>query len=216
MPPPDVPPPADAELPRPAPGRPWSAWAEVGRDRRFLAGLVGGLAVAGVPLGVLWWLLAPRADFRITSGGPVPIGNPSEELLVADDSVFVLILAVLGLAAGIGTWLIRRRRGLSGLLGVSTGTLAAAAVAWQIGELLGHGPSRAALTHVGGQVTSRLSLGSLPALAVGPFVALLVWVIGALYDRTDDLGRTPPPPLPPAGEPAVVPPPLPEPQDAVS
>jgi Protein of unknown function (DUF2567) len=182
--------------PQPAAVRPWSAWAEARRDWRWFLGLLGGLAVAGVPLGVLWWALAPRADYRITSGGPVVIGNPSEELLVADDAIFVLIVALLGLAAGIVTWLVGKRRGLAALLGTTLGTLAAAAVAWQLGELLGPGPSRTALTHVGGRVTTSLTLGMLPALAVGPFVAVLVWLVGALYARTDSLARTatdPPP-----------------------
>jgi hypothetical protein len=192
MPVPTADPPGPPGQPVPPATRPWSAWAEARRDWRPFLGLVGGLAVAGVPLGVLWWALAPRAEYRITSGGPVAIGNPSEELLVADDAIFVLIVAALGLAAGIATWLVRRRRGPAALLGVAFGTLAGAAVAWQVGELLGPGPSRAALTHVGGRVTTSLTLGMLPALAVGPFVAVLVWLIGALYARTDGLGRPDP------------------------
>jgi hypothetical protein len=188
------------EPPGPAAVRPWSAWAEARRDWRSFLWLLGGLAVAGVPLGVLWWALAPRADYRITGAGPVAIGNPSEELLIGDDAVFVLIVAVLGLAVGIATWLVRRRRGLAVLLGAALGTLAAGAVAWQVGELLGPAPTRAALAHVGGRVTTSLTLGTLPALAVGPFLAVLVWLIGALYARTDGLGRTPPEPAPePAG-----------------
>jgi hypothetical protein len=201
--PPENPAPAAAE---PA-GRPWSPWREARRDWRSFLGLVGGLAVAGVPLGVLWWALAPRADYRITGGGPVPIGNPSDELLVADDAIFVLIVAVLGIAAGVLTWLARRRRGVAVLVGVAFGTLAAAVVAWQVGELLGPGPTRAALTHVGGRVTTSLTLGALPALTVAPFFAVLVWLVAALYARTDGLGRTPPHPEPPPApaEPATQP-----------
>jgi hypothetical protein len=175
--------------PLPPAARPWSPWREARGDARWFATLLGGLAVVGVPLGVLWWALAPRADYRITASGPVAIGNPSEELLVADDGIFVLIVAALGLLAGVLTWLARRQRGLAGLLGASLGTLAAAAVAWQVGELLGPGPSKAALAHVGGQVTTGLTLGMLPALAVGPFLAVLVWMVGALYARADGLGR---------------------------
>lgn len=154
--------------------------------------MVAVLAVAGVPLGVLWWALAPRAHYRITGSGPVVIGNPSEELLVADDGVFVLIVAGLGLLAGVLTWLFRRRRGLAMLLAVALGTAAGSAVAWQIGELLGPGPSKAALAHVGGRVTTSLTLGMLPALVVGPFVAMLVWLVATLYSRSDALGRSGP------------------------
>jgi hypothetical protein len=170
--------------------RPWSPWREVRADWRTLLTLVLGLAVLGVPFGALWWALAPRVDFRITANGPVPIGTPSEELLAADDVVFVLLLAALGLLAGLGVWLVRRGRGLTGLLGAAFGALAAGAVAWRIGELLGPGPTAAALKQVGGRVTTGLSLDSLPALAAGPFFAALVYVLGALFTRSDGLGRS--------------------------
>jgi LPXTG-motif cell wall-anchored protein len=152
----------------------------------------GVLTVVGVPLGVLWWALAPRADYRITSSGPVVIGNPSEELLIADDGVFVFIALGLGLLAGVLTWLFRRRRGVAALLGVALGTLAGSAVAWQVGELLGPGPSKAELAKVGARVTTSLTLGALPALAVAPFAALLVWLVGTLYAKGDGLGRPTP------------------------
>jgi Protein of unknown function (DUF2567) len=176
----------------PPAGRPWSPWQEARRDWRWAAGVVGVLAVVGVPLGVLWWALAPRADYKITGSGPVVIGNPSEELLIADDGIFVIIVAGLGLLAGVLTWLFRRHRGVAGLLAVAFGTLAGSAVAWRIGELLGPPPSRAALRHVGGRVTTSLTLGMLPALAVGPFVALLVWLVATLYSRGEGLGRPAP------------------------
>jgi hypothetical protein len=167
----------------------WSPWREVRQDWRTLVSLVVGLTLVGVPLGVLWWAIAPRAQFHITGDGPVVIGNPSEELLVADDAIFVLILGALGLVAGLVAWLIRRSRGVAGLLGATFGTLAASAMAWQVGQLLGPGPTKAALRHVGGQVTTGLALGSLPALAAGPFFAVLVYLVAALFARSDALGR---------------------------
>jgi hypothetical protein len=195
--PPDTPSAADATAAGAEPAaveasparRPWSPWREARADWRTLLALLLGLAVLGVPLGVLWWGLAPRADFRITADGPVAIGNPSEELLVADDAIFVLLVAALGLVAGLGAWLVRRSRGVAGLVGVALGTLAAGAVAWRIGELLGPGPTSAALGHVGDRVTTGLALDSLPALAAGPFFAVLVYVVGALSARSEGLGR---------------------------
>src|SRR4051812_3042544 len=97
-------PPVPVASPSPAARRPWSAWSEVGRDLRWAAGTVAVLALAGFPLGLLWWVLAPRADFRITTDGPTAIGNPSEELLAADDAVFALLLAGVGLLAGVLAW----------------------------------------------------------------------------------------------------------------
>jgi hypothetical protein len=40
-------------------------------------------------------------------------------------------------------------------------------------------------------VTTALHLAAVPALAVGPFAAVLVYVLGSLWNRSDDLGRRP-------------------------
>jgi LPXTG-motif cell wall-anchored protein len=191
----------------PAPHAYWRGWPEIRADLRSSVRLVLVLALAGVVAGLLWWWLAPRADFRITADGPVAIGNPSEELLVADDTVLALILAGFGLVAGAGAWFVRRRRGVATVLALALGSSAMAAVAWQLGELLGQGPTRAQLADVGGVVTTSLTLGSLPALALAPFAALLAYLVPVVTSHRDDLGRTPAPaplggpPSPDAGEP---------------
>jgi LPXTG-motif cell wall-anchored protein len=186
--------------------RPWSPWGEARSEWRWAALLVGVLAVAGILAGLLWWGTAPRAHFTVVASGPPQvIGNPSEELRAADDSVYTLVVAGLGLLAGLATWLVRRRRGLAGLVGVAAGMVAADVVAWQLGELLGPGPSKAELARVGGRVTTGLDLAALPALAVGPFAAVLVYLLAALWSRSDDLGRRAPG-LPAPAEPATAPP----------
>lgn len=174
----------------PSPADRWLGRQEFDADLRPAALLVLALAGAGVPAGVLWWLLAPRAEFRITEDGPVVIGSPSTELLVADDAVFVLVMAVLGLLAGVAAWLLRRHRGVTVLAALALGSVAAGAVAWLVGELLGEGPSEADLSEVGGVVTTGLDLGGMAALAVAPFVALLVYVLGVVVNADDGLGRT--------------------------
>jgi len=185
-----------AEEAAPHPGRRSAAasslvgWSEIRSDLRSAVLLVSALGLAGIPAGVLWWLLAPRLDFRITSSGPVPVDAvPTSELLIADDGVFALLLTAIGLVAGVLGWRMRRRRGVATLVALAAGTAVCAALAWQVGEYLGPGPTRAALAHVGGRVTTSLTLGSLPALAFAPFAAVLVYVVGVLYTRTDDLGR---------------------------
>jgi LPXTG-motif cell wall-anchored protein len=155
--------------------------------------LVLVLALTGVVAGVLWWWLAPRADFRITSAGPVAIGDPSEELLVADDAVFALIVLGFGLLAGVAAWFLRRRRGMAVVLALAVGGSAMAAVAWQLGEFLGAGPTHAQLSDVGRVVTTSLTLGSFPALALAPFGAVLAYLVPVITSHQDDLGRTPDP-----------------------
>jgi hypothetical protein len=171
----------------------WRGWAEIRADLRSAVRLVLVLAVAGAVAGLLWWWLAPRADFRITADGPVAIGNPSEELLVADDSIFALLVTGFGLVAGAAAWFLRRRRGVATLLALALGSTAMAAVAWQLGELLGPGPTQAQLSDVGRVVTTSLTLGSLPALALAPFGALVAYLVPVVTSHRDDLGRTPDP-----------------------
>ena len=75
-----LPPPAPARRSRrgdavPSPAAYWRGWPEVRADLRSSALLVLALAAAGVLAGLVWWWLAPRADFRITDTGPVAIGQ---------------------------------------------------------------------------------------------------------------------------------------------
>ena len=151
---------------------------------------IAALAIAGLPAGLVWWWLAPRADFRITADGPTPIGNPPEELLAADDVIFTLVVAGLGLLAGLVLWFRRGFRGVAAVVALAVGTAAGSALAWQIGELLAPGPGSAALRHVGARVTTGLNLASWPALAVGSCIALLVYFVAAALDGRDDLGRS--------------------------
>lgn len=182
----------------------WRGWPEVRADLRSSALLVLALALAGLVAGLLWWWLAPRADFRITDAGPVAVGSPSGELLVADDAVLALILTGLGLVAGGAAWFLRRRRGVATVLALAVGGSLMAVVAWQLGELLGAGPTEAQLSDVGAVVTTSLTLGSVAALALAPFAALLAYLVPVITVHRDDLGRTPDPrpadPPVPAGD----------------
>jgi hypothetical protein len=190
---PDGPVPAAGPTPVPAAHARWRGWPEIRADLRSSAGIVLLLAAVGLLAGLLWWWLAPRADFRITDGGPVAIGDPSEELFVADDSVLALILIAMGLLAGAAAWFRRRRRGVATVLALAVGASLMAVVAWQLGELLGAGPTHAQLADVGTVVTTRLALGSPPALALAPFAALLAYLVPVITVHRDDLGRTPDP-----------------------
>lgn len=178
---------------------------------------VAVLAVLGFGVGLLWVWLAPRAQFTVTSadGGLEVTGGGlvDPELFMGDDGVYVLLMAGLGLLAGLAVWFRTARRGVVALLGVALGMLAASLTAWQVGDLLGKAPSATELSTVGTVVTTALDLNMVAALAVGPFVAVLVQVVAAVLAHRDDLGRpdpaAPPPAVPPSAGPGPVPVPSP-------
>jgi hypothetical protein len=172
----------------------WGGRQELRADLRVSAQLTSALALCGLPVGLLWEALAPRADFRVTADGPVPVGDPSVELSVAIDSVLVLLLVGLGVLSGALAWRLRRGRGVAVVLALAVGAALAALVAWQLGELLGAGPTEADLERVGAVVTTPVRLSALAALSAAPFSAVLAYVVGALATRSDDLGRPGPPP----------------------
>lgn len=178
----------------PSPADYWRGWSEIRADLRRAGALLLAVAAAGVPAGVLWWAVAPRAEFRVTEDGPAVVGTPSVELLIADDGMFVLVLAGLGLLAGLGAWAMRRARGVAVVVALAVGTVLAGAAAWGVGALLGRGPSESQLAEVGAVVTTPLGLDSLAALAVAPFVAVLVYLLGVIVNAEDGLGRTGPVP----------------------
>jgi LPXTG-motif cell wall-anchored protein len=151
---------------------------------------VAVLALTGVPAALLWLWLAPRASFRVAEEDVVPIGAPpSNELFMADDGMYVLVLAGLGLLAGAAVWLRRRSRGVVALASLAAGTLTAAVVTWQVGELLGPGPTDEQLADVGTTVTTGVELGAVAAVSVGPFVAVLTYLVASSFSAHDDLGR---------------------------
>ncbi|MGY2085055.1 hypothetical protein [Blastococcus sp. SYSU DS0539] len=176
-------------VPRVPPHAYWRGWPEVREDLRAGRPLLVGLVLAGVPAGLLWWAFAPRADYRVTETGPVPVGTPSGELGIGDDAVLVFVLIGLGLLAGAAAWRLRRGRGVGMLVILAVGTSLAALVAWQTGELLRPPPGEAELTVVGARVSTGLVFESLPGLAAAPFAALLVY-LGCVVGTADDgLGR---------------------------
>ena len=60
---------------------------------------------------------------------------------MADDGVFVLILAGVGLLAGLAVWLHRRRRGVLILVALATGMLAAGGGGLAAGGVGGPAPT---------------------------------------------------------------------------
>lgn len=110
------------------------------RDRgnlRVTVATLLGLTALGVPLGLLWAVLAPDTPVLKTADGAV-YAQPQPEQPIAADGWFSLLGLGFGLLAAVGLWVVlRRRRGPAVLTGAALGALGAALVAWQVGRRVG-------------------------------------------------------------------------------
>ncbi|MDA2807212.1 hypothetical protein [Nocardiopsis suaedae] len=157
---------------------------------RLAAGgtVLGAVALLGVPLGVLWWWLAPRPEVTVGLDGQ-PLPYPVSETAFAVQGHYALIAAGAGMATGYGAFLVQyrmaRRRAGQGrppldvrmvcLLGLVVGAALGAVLMWRTGVLLeGDAFARAlAAAEPRDVITDRLRLDATAALVIWPFVAVL-------------------------------------------
>ncbi|TDC69275.1 DUF2567 domain-containing protein, partial [Micromonospora sp. KC606] len=96
-----------------------------------------GLTALGVPLGLLWAVVAPETPVIKTPGGAI-YAQPQPEQPIAADGWFSLLGFGFGVLVAIGLWVVLRRRRGPAVLGVTAlGALGAALVAWQLGRRIG-------------------------------------------------------------------------------
>ena len=110
--------------------------------RPALAAGLGALAVLavavwGVPLGLLWSLIAPDVPVQVTSDALV-FAQSQPEQPIAADGWFVLLSVPFGALIAVAGWAVLRRvRGPVGLLTLTAGALAAGLIAWALGRRVG-------------------------------------------------------------------------------
>ena len=161
-------------------------------DLRAALAVAAGLTVLGIPVGLAWAALGPRASMMVTADGAVQVVNRPEVFIAADGSLGALGLAV-GLLSGAGVYLWRRRRGPWMAIGLAVGSLVAAYVAAKTGHRVGLGTyQRLLATEPTGQELERpVGLRAPGMLFVQPLVAVVVYVLAAGWSRYGDLGRAP-------------------------
>lgn len=151
--------------------------------------LVLVVAVVGALAGVVWSLVVTPA--RLTRvGGGLQLDEVAGATVFAATGWFCVVTAVLGLLVGVLAAQVARRaatvgRALIATLGAATVPAVLAVLTWQVGELVGRGPSSAQAAAVpdGGTVDAALSLGTPVALVVGPLLALVVVLVATAWPR---------------------------------
>lgn len=147
------------------------------------AALVLAVAVVGVLAGVAWaFVVTPTRLARVGSG--LQLDEVAGATVFAATGWFCVVTAVLGLVVGVLLAPVARRAATTGralAATVAAGLVPAVLVVltWQVGELVGRGPTSAQAAAVpdGGTVDAAVTLGTPVALVVGPLLALVVVLV---------------------------------------
>ncbi|MEV2266009.1 hypothetical protein [Nonomuraea africana] len=142
---------------------------------RAFAVTVLALAVLGVPAGLVWSLIAPRAPYAITGDGPV-LADPSTQTLIAADGWYAVVTGVPALACAVVAWNLARTRRLEVLLGLAAGGGIAAFVTLWVGTTFTLGTVTVEAQAIGPGV--KVVAGALELTAKGVLVTWPLLAVG--------------------------------------
>ena len=150
--------------------------------------MVGWSALAGLPVGLLWWLMAPLPRIAKRADGLYRAGGEGNEAAIAADGWFALLAALAGVVTALVVYLMTRPGRVLPLVGLAVGGLLGAVVAWRFGALLGPGPitSTARDLAVGARFDGPLDISALGVLLAWPLAAVITYFAVAAGSETGD------------------------------
>lgn len=133
-----------------------------------------GCGLMGLLLGTAWFLGAQRPGYTVGDDLLATMDERGLASMFAVDAYFTLLVAVLGLAAGVVSWLLFRNIGWWVCILAVVGATAGAIVLWQFGLVLGGSgfSERLAGSGPGDVVPVDLALHAHAAILVAPFLAI--------------------------------------------
>jgi Protein of unknown function (DUF2567) len=159
----------------------WTTRADLGRA----AGIVGALAMVGVPVGLVWQLVSAHAVGYVVSASVV---IPDEtEAFISSDGRFVFLTVAVGAVAAVLVWLAPSWRGPSSVAALAVGGVAGTLVASWIGAMTGGGTTTGAVDTL---VRLPIALHARGLLFVEPVVSVAIIGVLALTARSDDLSSS--------------------------
>jgi hypothetical protein len=181
--------------------RPREPWITAG-ELRAGAVLFAVLVVTGVIAGAIWtaWSRTPTRGLVYTAHAIIP---DETEGFISSDGRFVIITAVIGLAAGLLAWSRRAHRGPAMVAALGLGSAAGALLTDLVGRLFSGGKDTGKL----GTLLARLPLEvhATGLLFVEGVLAVGIYTLCAMVVAPDDLDRgVPPDRLPAADSDALV------------
>lgn len=170
---------------------PATASASLVADLRAAGIAVGVLAGVGALLGFAWssWAGPQQRAFVIAPGQLYPFDEV--ETMARSDGRYLVIVAAVGLVAGLALWLRRPvGRGPVAVLALLVGGLLGAALTAWVGHLTGGGTTDGKAGTTIAHLTLSLRMRGL--LLVEPALAILVYGLFTAFAVRDDLGRADP------------------------
>lgn len=140
-------------------------------------------AGAGVISGIIWAVFAFRPGYEVANDLGASMAERSLAAIFAADALFAILLAVVGLAIGVASWLLFQRMGWWVCVIAVGGAAIAAVIAWQVGLLISPQdfPERLASAVSGDVVPVDLQLHAVSALLVAPFAAITPVMLFAAF-----------------------------------
>lgn len=146
---------------------------------------VAALVLLGSPVGLLWSVLAPRAEvvvYGAGKGADFVHGEPRE--FIGADGSFLVLTLVVGLVVGALAWRLGRRAGPGVVVGLAAGGLLGALVAAKVGTMPGLAAFRQAVVHgPAGHLLAPIRLRASAAVVAWPVGALLGFVLPGFRRR---------------------------------
>lgn len=144
---------------------------------------VGGLFAAvlivlGVPVGLVWSAIAPRAGLIVIAPGQAALADPESTAYMTGDGQFALLTMGVGAVVAVVAYTVAgRRTGTGAVLGLAAGGVLGSLLAWLLGTWPAGDGYRQALhgAHTGDQISAALTLHARGVLVLGALAAVAVF-----------------------------------------
>jgi len=139
--------------------------------------VVGWSALAGLPVGLVWWLVTPLPRIAKRADGLYRAGGEGNEAAIAADGWFAVLAVIAGVVTALVVFVMSRPARVPPLIGLAVGGLLGAVVAWRFGVLLGPGDinSTARGFEVGARFDGPLDVSALGVLLAWPLAAVITY-----------------------------------------
>ena len=149
------------------------------RRQATVGGIIAGaLTVLGVPIGLVWSAIAPRADLIVVAPGQAIPADPESTAYMTGDGSFALLTMAVGVVAAVIAYAMAgRRSGTGAVIGLGVGGALGSLIAWQTGRLPGVGHYRNALhgARTGDQISALLTVHARGVLVLGALAAVVLF-----------------------------------------